>query len=126
MQKDSGPLETFTDEQIALLGQSINTLEKEDETIMKEEIEEKQKKYKKNKYSRFNKTSIAIVNRILFVIFFITFVFSFALVFSVNRWLFMLYIVSFFSCIFYTPNRKVVKELIDAWPNVQDLLMREK
>ena len=26
------------------------------------------------------------------------------------------------SCVFYTPNRKALKELIAAWPNIEDLI----
>ena len=34
----------------------------------------------------------------------------------------ILYLASSFSCIFYTPNRKALKELIAAWPNIEDLI----
>ena len=39
---------------------------------------------------------------------------------SENKIWFLLYLASAFSCILYTPNRKALKELIAAWPNVED------
>ena len=35
---------------------------------------------------------------------------------------FILYVISALSCVFYTPNRKALKELIAAWPNIEDLI----
>ena len=32
------------------------------------------------------------------------------------------YVISALSCVFYTPNRKALKELIAAWPNIEDLI----
>ena len=74
------------------------------------------------KYNRIKRTPIEIVNR-LFLFFFIgSFIFSFFLAYSENKTWFIFYLVSAFSCIFYTPNRKALKELIAAWPNIEDII----
>ena len=99
--------------------------------VLKEEIQnfldnesEKINKYNsvKNKYSRIRRTPIEIINRLLFFLFLGSFIFSFISVYLENKIWFVLYIISAFSCIFYIPNRKALKELIAAWPNVEDIL----
>ena len=78
---------------------------------------------KKNKrFYRFKRTPLEIINRLLFFSFVGSFIFSFFLAYKENKIWFILYIFSAFSCIFYTPNRKALKELIAAWPNVEDLI----
>ena len=77
---------------------------------------------KKNKYSKLKRTPLEIVNRLLFFLFIGSFLFSFVSVYTENKTWFVLYVISAFSCIFYTPNRKALKELIAAWPNVEDLI----
>ena len=77
---------------------------------------------KDNKYYRLKRTPIEIINRLLFFSFIGSFLFSFFLAYKENKIWFILYIVSSFSCIFYTPNRKALKELIAAWPNIEDLI----
>ncbi len=77
---------------------------------------------KDNRYNRLKRTPLEIINRLLFFLFIGSFIFSFFLAFSENKIWFILYVISTFSCIFYTPNRKALKELIAAWPNIEDLI----
>ena len=77
---------------------------------------------KDNRYYRLKRTSLEIINRIFFFTFVGSFIFSFFLAYRENKIWFLLYISSAFSCIFYTPNRKALKELIAAWPNIEDLI----
>ena len=93
----------------------INSYEKKFETDY--EINKKNKRY-----YRLKRTPLEIVNRIFFFFFIGSFIFSFFLAYSENKIWFFLYILSSFSCIFYTPNRKALKELIAAWPNIEDLI----
>ena len=77
----------------------------------------------KNKtFYRLKRTSLEIINRLLFFSFLGSFIFSFFLAYTENKIWFILYVLSAFSCIFYTPNRKALKELIAAWPNIEDLI----
>ncbi len=78
-----------------------------------------------NKNKRFymlKRTPLEIINRLFFLLFIGSFVFSFFLAYSENKVWFFVYLFSAFSCIFYTPNRKALKEIIAAWPNVEDLI----
>tara|TARA_Y100001968_G_C18966894_1_gene530398 strand:+ start:70 stop:447 length:378 start_codon:yes stop_codon:yes gene_type:complete len=77
---------------------------------------------KKNKYYRFKRTPLEIINRLLFFLFLGSFIFSFVSVYTESRIWFVLYVISAFSCVVYTPNRKALKELIAAWPNVEDII----
>ena len=78
---------------------------------------------KKNiKFYRLKRTPLEIANRLLFFFFIGSFLFSFILSYQENKVWFIFYLVSAFSCIFYTPNRKALKELIAAWPNIEDLI----
>ena len=77
---------------------------------------------KNKRFYRLSRTPLEIINRLLFFSFVGSFIFSFFLAYKENKIWFILYIVSSFSCIFYTPNRKAVKELIAAWPNIEDLI----
>ena len=101
------------------------------EKVLEEEIinsyESKFQKYtekdnKKNKFYRLKRTPLEIVNRLFFFFFIGSFLFSLFLAFSESKLWFILYVISVLSCIFYTPNRKALKELIAAWPNVEDLI----
>ena len=77
---------------------------------------------KTTEFNKFKRTPLEIINRLLFFLFLGSFIYSFFSVYSVNKTWFVLYVLSAFSCIFYTPNRKSLKELIAAWPNIEDLI----
>ena len=77
---------------------------------------------KNTKLYRLKRTPLEIVNRLFFFFFIGSFLFSFFLAFSVSKLWFILYVISALSCVFYTPNRKALKELIAAWPNIEDLI----
>ena len=77
---------------------------------------------KKIKFYRLKKTPLEIVNRIFFLFFIGSFLFSLFLAYSESKLWFILYVISALSCVFYTPNRKALKELIAAWPNIEDLI----
>jgi len=77
---------------------------------------------KKNKLYRLKRTPLEIINRLFFFFFIGSFLFSLFLAFSESKLWFILYVISALSCVFYTPNRKALKELIAAWPNIEDLI----
>ena len=77
---------------------------------------------KKIKLYRLKKSPLEIVNRLFFFFFVGSFLFSLFLAYSESKLWFILYVVSALSCVFYTPNRKALKELIAAWPNIEDLI----
>ena len=77
---------------------------------------------KKIKFYRLKRTPLEIVNRLFFFFFIGSFLFSLFLAYSESRVWFILYVISALSCVFYTPNRKALKELIAAWPNIEDLI----
>ena len=77
---------------------------------------------KKNKFYRLKRTPLEVVNRLFFFFFIGSFLFSLFLAYSESKLWFILYVISALSCIFYTPNRKALKELIAAWPNIEDLI----
>ena len=88
------------------------------EEILEEEIinsyEKKFEAYsefnnKNNRYYRLKRTPLEIINRLLFFSFVGSFIFSFFLAYTENKIWFILYIASSFSCIFYTPNRKLLR-----------------
>ncbi len=123
----SDSLESFSDDQIEDLIKSNDALDQEEAKWIKEEIEEEERKARERKsatkpFRRLKKTPLEIINRSLFLVFLFSFLFSFISVYGVNRWWFFWYVLSSFSCILYTPNRKALKELIDAWPNIEDLI----
>ena len=68
------------------------------------------------------RTPLEIINRILFLLFIGSFMYSFMSIYFINKIWFIFYVMSTFSCIFYTPNRKALKELIAAWPNLEDII----
>ena len=101
------------------------------EKVLEEEIinsyESKFQKYnepdkKKIKFYRLKRTSFEIVNRLFFFLFIGSFLFSYYLAYSESKLWFILYVISGLSSVFYTPNRKALKELIAAWPNIEDLI----
>ena len=107
----------------------INNLEYE--KVLEEEIinsyeskfqKDTEEDSKKNKFYRLKRTPLDIVNRLFFFFFIGSFLFSLFLSFSESKLWFILYVISALSCIFYTPNRKALKELIAAWPNIKDLI----
>ena len=77
---------------------------------------------KKVKFYRLKRTPLEIVNRLFFFFFIGSFLFSLSLAYSESKLWFILYVLSALSCVFYTPNRKALKELIAAWPNLEDLI----
>ena len=77
---------------------------------------------KKVKFSRLKRTPLEILNRLLFFFFIGSFLFSLFQAYLESKIWFIFYLISAFSCIFYTPNRKALKELIAAWPNIEDLI----
>ena len=101
------------------------------EKVLEEEIinsyESKFQKYtkedsKKIKFYRLKRTPLEILNRTFFFFFIGSFLFSLFLAYSESKLWFILYVISALSCVFYTPNRKALKELIAAWPNIEDLI----
>ena len=77
---------------------------------------------KKIKFYRLKRTPLEIVNRLFFFFFIGSFLFSLFLAYSESKLWCILYVISALSCVFYTPNRKALKELIAAWPNIEDLI----
>ena len=77
---------------------------------------------KKIKFYRLRRTPLEVVNRLFFFFFIGSFLFSLFLAYSASKLWFILYVISALSCVFYTPNRKALKELIAAWPNIEDLI----
>ena len=77
---------------------------------------------KKTKFYRLKRTPLEIVNRLFFFSFIGSFLFSLFLAYSASKLWFILYVISALSCVLYTPNRKALKELIAAWPNIEDLI----
>ena len=121
----SEPLENFTEDQLSNLEKSIEILDQEDERWnqeLKEEEEEEKRRLENISFRRLRKSPLEIINRLLFFFFLGSFLFSFASVYALNFWWFIGYVLSTFSCILYTPNRKALKELIAAWPNIEDLI----
>ena len=77
---------------------------------------------KKTKFYRLKRSPLEILNRTFLFFFIASFLFSLFLAYSASKLWFILYVISALSCVFYTPNRKALKELIAAWPNVEDLI----
>ena len=89
------------------------------ESKFQEDTEEGSKKIK---FYRLKRTPLEILNRTFFFFFIGSFLFSLFLAYSESKLWFILYVISALSCVFYTPNRKALKELIAAWPNIEDLI----
>lgn len=122
--KDSDSFRNFTEQQLSELVKANDALDQEEARIRDEEIreEEKRRSEEKKPFRRLRKSPLEILNRSLFLIFLGSFLFSFISVYTASRWWFFGYLISAFSCILYTPNRKALKELLDAWPNIMDLI----
>ncbi len=88
-------LRSFRDEQLSELVKDNDSLDEEKARVIKEEAEGKRTKPLRT---------------------------SFVSVYAANYWWFAIYLISAFSCISYTSNRKAIKELLDAWPNIKDLV----
>ena len=107
----------------------INNLEYE-KVLEEEIINSYESKFQKNteedskkiKFYRLKRTPLEILNRTFFFFFIGSFLFSLFLAYSESKLWFILYEISALSCVFYTPNRKALKELIAAWPNIEDLI----
>ncbi len=110
----SDPIENLEYEKV-LEEEIINTYESK----FQKDTEEDSKKIK---FYRLKRTPLEVVNRLFFFFFIGSFLFSLFLAYSENKLWFILYVVSALSCVFYTPNRKALKELIAAWPNIEDLI----
>jgi len=85
-------------------------------------LKDTQLETKKTKFYRLKRTPLEILNRTFFFFFIGSFLFSLFLAYSESKLWFILYVISALSCVFYTPNRKALKELIAAWPNIEDLI----
>ena len=123
IQKGSNPLDGLNEKEIKELVKQNDDLDQEEERIVQEEIEDRKRReveqYEKRKpFNRLRKSPLEIINRILLLLFLSSFIISFVFVYSISLWWFLLYIISAFSCLLYTPNRKALKELMDAWPNI--------
>ena len=131
IEKRSTSIDNFTTDQLADLVKSNNELDQEEQRWLKEEFEEQQRKEVDKRASNawlraIKKMPLEIINRSLFWFFLGSFLFSFVSAYLTNPWWFFWYVVSAFACIFYTPNRKALKELLDAWPNIMDLVMNRR
>ncbi len=113
----------FTEEKLSELVKANDALDQEEVRILNEEMAEEEKiRSQKKPFRRLRRSPLEIINRSLFLLFLGSFLFSFISVYLTNRWWFFWYLISAFSCIIYTPNRKALKELLDAWPNINDLI----
>ena len=128
IKKGLGPLDNLSSDEIEDLVRSNDALDQENKRIMEEEKTDARRFSKtqssKRLLRRLKKSPLEVINRSLFFVFIGSFIFSFVSVFSINKWWFSFYVVSAFSCILYTPNRQALKELIAAWPNIEDLLKK--
>ncbi len=110
----SDPIDNLEYEKV-LEEEIINSYESKFQKNTEEDI-------KKIKFYRLKRTPLEILNRSLFFFFIGSFLFSLFLAYAESKLWFILYVISALSCVFYTPNRKALKELIAAWPNVEDLI----
>ena len=126
MKKGSEPLDNLSSQEIEEIVRSNEILDQENERLIREEEMEAQRflktKSKKSLLRRIRRSPLEVINRSLFFVFIGSFIFSFVSVYSINKIWFIIYVISAFSCVLYTPNRQALKELIAAWPNIEDLL----
>ena len=126
--KDSEPLDNLSSQQIEDIVRSNEILDQENEKLIREEEIEAQRfsktKTTKGFLRRLRRSPLEVINRSLFFVFIGSFIFSFVSVYSINKLWFIFYIISAFSCVLYTPNRQALKELIAAWPNIEDLIKK--
>ena len=127
IKKDSEPLDNLSSQEIEDIVRSNEILDQENERLIKEEIEAQRfskTKSTKRLLRRLRRSPLEVINRSLFFVFIGSFIFSFVSVYSINKLWFVFYVISAFSCVLYTPNRQALKELIAAWPNIEDLLKK--
>ena len=110
----SDPIDNLEYEKV-LEEEIINSYESKFQKDTEEDI-------KKIKFYRLKRTPLEILNRSFFFFFIGSFLFSLFLAYSESKLWFILYVISALSCVFYTPNRKALKELKAAWPNIEDLI----
>ena len=126
VKKESEPLDNLSSQEIELIVRSNEILDQENERLIKEEEIDAQRFSKTKSTKRFlrrlRRSPLEVINRSLFFVFIGSFIFSFVSVYSINKLWFVFYVISAFSCVLYTPNRQALKELIAAWPNIEDLL----
>ena len=127
IKKESDPLDNLSSEEIEDIVRSNDALDQEKARIIEEEIEAQ--RFSKSQSSkrllrRLRKSPLEVINRSLFFVFIGSFIFSFVSVYSINKLWFISYVISAFSSILYTPNRQALKELIAAWPNIEDLIRK--
>ena len=127
IKKDSEPLDNLSSQEIEDIVRSNEILDQENEKLIQEEIEAQRfskTKSTKRLLRRLRRSPLEVINRSLFFVFIGSFIFSFVSVYSINKLWFIFYVISAFSCVLYTPNRQALKELIAAWPNIEDLLKK--
>ena len=128
IKKDSEPLDNLSSQEIEDIVRSNEILDQENERLIKEAELEAQRfsktKSTKRLLRRLRRSPLEVINRSLFFVFIGSFIFSFVSVYSINKLWFIFYVISAFSCVIYTPNRQALKELIAAWPNIEDLLKK--
>ena len=130
IKKDSEPLDNLSSQEIEDIVRSNEILDQENERLIKEEEEEiEAQRFSKTKspkrlLRRLRRSPLEVINRSLFFVFIGSFIFSFVSLYSINKLWFVFYVISAFSCVLYTPNRQALKELIAAWPNIEDLLKK--
>jgi len=128
IKKDSEPLDNLSSQEIGDIVRSNEILDQEKERLIKEEEIEAQRfsktKSTKRLLRRLRRSPLEVINRSLFFVFIGSFIFSFFSVYSINKLWFIFYVISAFSCVLYSPNRQALKELIAAWPNIEDLLKK--
>ena len=126
IKKDSEPLDNLSSQEIEDIVRSNEILDQENERLIKEEEIDAQRfsntKSTKRFLRRLRRSPLEVINRSFFFVFIGSFIFSFVSVYSINKLWFVFYVISAFSCVLYTPNRQALKELIAAWPNIEDLL----
>ncbi len=128
IKKDSEPLDNLSSQEIEDIVRSNEILDQEKERLIKEEEIEAQRfsktKSTKRLLRRLRRSPLEVINRSLFFVFIGSFIFSFISVYTINKLWFVFYVISAFSCVLYTPNRQALKEIIAAWPNIEDLLKK--
>ena len=125
--KGSEPLDNLSSDEIEDIVRSNDELDQENARFIEEEIEAQRfskTKSTKRLFRRLRRSPLEVINRSLFFVFIGSFIFSFVSVFSISKLWFIFYIISAFSCVLYTPNRQALKELIAAWPNIEDILKK--
>ncbi len=127
IKKGSEPLDNLSSDEIEDIVRSNDVLDQENARFIEEEIEAQRfskTQSTKRLLRRVRRSPLEVINRSLFFFFIGSFIFSFVSVYTINKWWFIFYVMSAFSCVLYTPNRQALKELIAAWPNIEDLLKK--